>query len=151
MDAKLIEKLDRQRYWALIWATIGFGIVGGSMISEEITEIFGIELSSGLTQISGGLYLVGFIILVAMFIRWLSSVRQLERNPAIKKAIDNELVKLYRYKSLKLGLIVAVSLAYILSFLEAWLPMLTVKLVCLSIWFLSGLSIAISLLIYLRR
>lgn len=144
MDARLIERLDRERFKSMLWITIGFALFLGCLIAAEFIPR---ERSIPLFIPT----LTGLVIMIYGAITSYSNYRTINRYPNLKKALNNELVRHYEYKSFKWGFTAAFFVALILYMFEPRWEALTVKITCLIILYLPFMAYSISYLIYLKR
>jgi hypothetical protein len=147
MDAKLIEKLDRRRYKYLLWQTVGFALV----FPEVLVDKFPFEprilniIFVFVVGIGAGLFL-------AATFKSSRNERCIKSDPALRDAVNNELVVLYGYKSLKQAAIATLTTAVALFLLSDWWPgIITARLACLLVIYIGILTLKISQLVYLRR
>lgn len=145
MDAQLIERLDQRRYKTLLWQTIGFavffaGVIAGPHISGRAAEI----TACFITGLGVGLFLV------ATF-KSSRNERAIKSDPELREALNNELIKLYRYKALMWSFYTTLATAFILYMASEWWTALTARLACVTIIYTACLSLMIARLIYLKR
>lgn len=140
MYAQLIEKLDRRRYKHLLWQTIGFALL--------IPAIY-------FSPTLGGM---GFPVLVVIVV-WVivmaqisgANERRIKRDPELRRALNNELIVLYRYKSRRVAYWATLITALAVYLISATVPDLTARLACLVIIYVAGMSQLIAQLVYFRR
>jgi hypothetical protein len=97
MDTSLIEKLDKSRYDLIKWLTIGWTIwFGGYIVKDWINNklIFGLFILIGF---------IGWILFVVNLTKYLRLGKKVNADNRLKEALNNEMYKLYAYKSIFFG------------------------------------------------
>jgi hypothetical protein len=158
MDAKLIEKLDRLRYQSLLMITISLPVFGFMVLTGILIP----------TPIPGWIYACSGVVAAILFIVGYRKERvirkEIKKSPELAKVLNNELIQLYRYKSLKnavLAITKTCLLFYILSpdfavgdnMLTRFIPTVStaIKVVSMTLLLVGFLIMMISLLVYLRK
>lgn len=146
MDTQLIESLDRSRYKALFWQTIGFGVMFAGVIAGPYsTRKAAIIILAITTGFGCGLFL-------AATLKSNRLQRRIKSDPALHGALNNELIRLYGYKSLMWAFYSTLVAAAILFFISSWwLTSLGASLACLILIYTACLSLMISRLVYLKK
>lgn len=145
MDAQLIEQLDRKRYKSLLWLTIGLSALFVSMIAPEISQHPTARTLGPLLGIPGA------VIFFIALLKDKAVKKEIKRNREIEEALNNELIRLYRYKSSRNALIAVTISAVVLCCTARWMPGLSVKTACLTILYVGSLSMYVSQLVYLKK
>jgi hypothetical protein len=151
MDAKLIEKLDRLRYQSLLTLTISLPIFGLMVLTGILMPMPIPGWIYAVSGVAATLFIVGF--------RKESVIRkEIKKNPELAKVLENELIQLYRYKSLKNGFlaIIITSVLFYSPFTDivariAPTDVIAIRVVCMTLLLVGFLATMISLLIYLKR
>ena len=139
MESQLIEKLDRRRYKYLLWQTVLFGVAFPVSVVAQSARI---ELWLPVLILACAA-LLAFVWLAA---RGFAIGRQ-------RKALNDELVVLYGYKSLMWAFLatLTVSIAFYVSTLVPLLQgVITSRLVCTTIIYVALMTNWIAQLIYRR-
>ena len=99
MNTSLIEKLDKSRYNFIKWFTIGWIIWFGAFIVKDWINS---KLIVGLLILIG---FIGWILFVVSLINYLRLGKKVNSDSKLKEALNNEMYKLYAYKSFLWGFI----------------------------------------------
>lgn len=141
MENTQIEKLDKSRYNMLIWLTLGFSLFFGETILKEFIYDKNILLFVRL------LGLIGIVFFLKSTMMSLKIIKQIKNDSKLKYALNNELHKLYIFKSFMIGFWTFLTLIIVFMILSFFIEMSL--LVALEIILYFGmLSIFISGLIY---
>ena len=143
MESSLIEKLDKERYLVIKLSTIGCAIWFGSLILQDLI------INKPIVLIVIIVGLIGWIFFTVGLIKQLRLTRKINSNSILKEALNNEMYRLYTYKSAFVGfwaLIITCGCFYIISTFYD-IPAL---LVCKFILFFGCLATFIAALIYNR-
>jgi hypothetical protein len=146
MDAQLIEKLDRRRYQGLLLMAISFSLGYLGVISAKLPDEW---------MVPGWIFpvftLLGVILFIIGFRRDRIVRKEIKKEPELKDALDNELFKLYRYKSWRWSSLAYSTSSLVFCQIARRIPTLTVDGVCFTILFIGAITWLVSLLIYLKR
>ncbi len=164
MDGKIIEKLDRRRYWAVIVETIGLLCIFAGTLDYHLR---GGDLENGMTVLCFSypwdLYLGGFWQKFLFFAQsavlplgglWYSIVWfKARRNKELYDALYNEMYRRnkYRYQRLTLWVMFTLSLINALTYFHSDTGILSNNVWGDMIIIISLLTLKISWLIYNRR
>ena len=144
METSMIEKLDKARYNLLKWLTIGWGTWFGSYILKDLinNELMILDLFIGLVGLIGFVF---FIKNLQKYIRLASKVKY----SRLGDALNNEMHKLYKYKSAFIGFNVLLA-TIILFFIISLFNQIPAKFVCEITLYFGVLPSLIAGLIYNR-
>ena len=143
MESSLIEKFDKERYLVIKLVTIGSAIWLGSHILQDLI----INTSIVLIVIFVGL--IGWIFFTVGIIKLLKFTRKINSNRILKEALNNEMYRLYTYKSAFVGfcaVLITCGCFYVISTFYD-IPAL---LACKFILFFGCLATFIATLVYNR-
>ncbi len=144
MDAQLIEKLDRRRYKTLLWQAVGFASMFVGLIAKPYVTgkaaVYAICFTSGL----------GIGVFLAASFKSSRNERTIKSDPELLDALNNELIRLYGYKSLMWAFYATLITAATLLFISHRLD-ITARFACIVIIYAACLSLMISRLVYLRK
>ncbi len=144
MDAKLIEKLDRQRYWAVMLQAIALADI---FIETTLWYALHWDAVGHTFNISG---IVGLPLLIVAAV-WFTVLRsRIVKDKDLKAALYNEMYTVYEHRSQRIALWV-VMCALTICFIFEDIGMLPTRLICEVIFFLGLATLKISWLIYNRR
>lgn len=141
MENTPIEKLDKSRYNMLIWLTIGFSLFFGQTILKAFVDDHNILLFVRLLGIAG----MAFFFKSTMMS--FKIIKQIKQDAKLKQALNNELHKLYVFKSFRVGFWTFLTLLLAFMFISFFkeMPLLIVLEIIL---YFGMLSTFISGLIY---
>lgn len=97
MENTQIEKLDKSRYNMLIWMTIGFSLFFGETILKEFID------EKKILLIVRFLGLFGMVFFLKSTMISLKIIKQIKNDSKLKDALNNEMHKLYIFKSFRIG------------------------------------------------
>lgn len=145
-----IEKTDRRRWHTSLWLTVGFVLFA---VNTIVGTSFGQQRPpDAVIGTLGVAALVAMIITLVSFALYSVNELKIRRDPALKAALNNEMVIHCRNRSLKWGGYVALfTLFAIYAFEPQLAPWITVRLTCLVVAFPSITTIMVTNLIWLRR
>jgi hypothetical protein len=150
MDAKLIEKLDRHRYKYLLWQAVGFALLfPGVFLNKWLASVapsHAVRIVFAVVALTGaGLWLTGLL-----SVR--SNERRINRDPDLKAALNNEMIRLYGYKSLMWAFFATLILTVVILLLsEWWFTEMGANFACLILIYTAVMTLKIAQLVYLRR
>ncbi len=140
MDAQKIEKLDRQRYNAWLVQLIGTALWGGVVIYEKITggdsTALDIAMAAGLAFFLAGTVLKKIV------------QTKMRNDGKMNRALNNELYKLYNYKTYVWGFYAAMVSMIVLTFV---VRLVNAESVCLISIFVSAITAVTARLVYYRN
>lgn len=148
MDAQLIEKLDKTRYRTMLWQMIGFAvffptIIIGYEISSVTKELPLPVLLCFLTGFGIGLFTVALI--------KSSRVKsRIKSDPGLNEALNNEMHRLYEYKSLACGFYSMIVAAVLLGIAGTQFH-ISLMTICWFIIYVGILALQIARLVYNRK
>ena len=138
----MIEKFDSRRYKYLLWQTILFGSAFPVITLSDYIEVWIPVLL---------LACVAMLVFIWLAVRGVAIGRQI-------RALNDELVVLYGYKSLTWAFCATLTIAFVFWMLSGILPRITgwqigitVRLVCCTIIYVALMANWIAQLIYRRR
>ena len=146
MDAQMIEKLDRKRYWLLLAQTAGLTCFMIAVILNDYLKLGG--GTGGVILALAGSFGVGLALTGA--IRNILLNRKIQSDAKLNQALNNELFKLYKYKSMKWGFTVVLFTAFIIWCFDRD-QALSSSQTCWLIIFAGLVAVLISQAIYNRR
>ncbi len=97
MENSRIERLDKSKYNMLFWMTIGFGLFFGETILKEFLN------EKNTLMIVRFLGIVGWGFFIKSSIVSLKITKQIKKDTKLKEALNNEMHKLYSFKSYRVG------------------------------------------------
>lgn len=114
MDAHIIEKMDKQRYNAVILQTLGLLIMLIETSAGYIANwnIIGTYLSIG--------WFIGPPLFIAGWIWGIIVKHKIDRNPEVKAALNNELHVSYKYRSQRVAFRVTMATLVIMLIASSW-------------------------------
>jgi len=140
MDESLIDQLDKSRYRLLLWFTTAWTVWFGAFI---VKDWIGRSLVVSLVELTGSVFFLIY------GVRYFRLGRRVNSDIRLKEALNNEMHKLYAYKSFLCGFVVSMLSVTILLIGSVFYPMSAV-VVCEIILFVGVLSSLIAALIYNR-
>lgn len=140
----MIEKLDKARYNLMKWLTLGWAVWFGAYILKDLINSKFIMLEIFIVFV-GLIGSVVFIVNLQKYIRLGSKVK----NSRLNGALNNEMHKIYKYKSAYIGVKVILTTIMLFFLVSLFYP-LSAKLVCELTLYSGVLSILISGLFYNR-
>ena len=141
METSIIEQYDKKRFNLIKWLTLGWALWFGAYIIKDLINsktIFGIILLLGLP---------GWLLFVVSLIRYLKIGKAIKSDIRLKNALNNELHRLYIYKSVYIGfwsLIVTIIIFFGISLFYK----ISALIVCEVTLYIGILASLISALIY---
>ncbi len=144
MDAKLIEKLDRQRYWAVLLQAIALLDI---VVETTFWYVRYWSYDNQFFNISG---IVGLPLFVGAGVWYLVIAGRILRNRKLRDALHNEMYLTYKHRSQRIALWV-VMYTLLIFFVFEDIGMLPTRLICEVVFFLGLAVIKVSWLIYNRR
>lgn len=145
MDSQLIELLDARRSRYLLWQTVGFALFYPALI---LTPYFSDRLP---ILILTGINIIGILIFFVATVKSNRNVRTIRSNPELRAALNNEMVRLYGYKSLMWAFFVTLATVAIFVLVSSFAESVSAYLACSIILYVACLSLMTARLVYLRK
>lgn len=145
MDSQLIEALDARRSRFLLWQTVGFALFYPALI---LTPYFSDRVP---ILILTGINVIGVLIFFVATIKSNRNVRTIRSNPELRAALNNEMVRLYDYKSLMWAFFITLATVAIFVLVSSFAQSVSAYLACSVILYVACLSLMIARLVYLRK
>ena len=144
MKAKLIESLDRQRYWAVILVTVAL-----LDIFVETTLFYSVHWMSAANVFAVNGY-IGIPLLIAAGIWYCVIECRVARDKELRQSLRNEMYIANQHLSRRIALWV-VMCALAVSFVFEDVSLLRAQIVCEIIFFLGLSTLSVSWLVYNRK
>jgi len=140
----LIEQLDKARYNLIKWLTVGWTIWYGTFITKNLINN---KFIVWLLMIVG---FIGWILFLVNLAKYTKLGKKINSDNKLKEALNNEMHKLYKYKSSFWGFCTVIATNSIFL-LILFFHQISAVLVCELTLFIGILSSLIAILVYNRE
>lgn len=141
METSLIEQLNNSRYNLIKWLMIGWSIWVGTYIAKDLIQYQ--LILTALVWVG----LLGWVVFIINLLKYLKLKREVKSDSLLSEALNDELIRLNRYKSFFLGFWVTISIIAIFFGISLFVNISSL-MVCRVTIYVGVLSVLISGLFY---